>query len=432
MKISPARAAAFDVLLRIETANAYSSILLPQFEAELAAIDRPLCHELVLGVLRRKLYLDRLIETLASQRRLDAEVRIALRIGIFQMLFLDRIPSHSSINESVELVRRAKKSSAKGFVNAVLRRFQRERPALAYIDEIESVSIETSHPRWLVERWIRQFGFEETRELCEANNLHAKTAFRVTATGETREQVTREITEMAGVSSSELVNGCYLVERSSERLRELSESGEIYFQDEGSQLVGQTVIAAGDGMILDICAAPGGKTSQIASRSLNLVVAGDLHPNRVRHLSATCGRQGVENVAIVQYDARHPLPFTLGSFDTVFVDAPCSGTGTIQQNPELRYSLGESDIVELTNKQLLILQNASELVASSGTLIYSTCSIETEENEVVSTKFMEANRQFDNSEPAVPTRFMTGDGFARTMPHRDGIGGFFISIFRQH
>ncbi len=432
MKISPARTAAFDVLLRIETANAYSSILLPQFEAELAAIDRPLCHEIVLGVLRRKLYLDRLIDTLAAERRLDVEVRVALRIGIFQMLFLDRVPTHSAINESVELTVRAKKSSAKGFVNAILRKLQRDRPVLNFDDEIERLSIETSHPRWLVTRWIRQFGAAETQELCDGNNRYPITGFRIVGDHESRSKIEREIADIQGVSRSAFVQDCYLTERSSERLRELSDRGEIYFQDEGSQLVGQAVIAVSRGRLLDVCSAPGGKTSQIASRTSALVVAGDLHFNRLRKVVETCKKLRVQNVAIARYDACHSLPFEQRTFDTIFVDAPCSGTGTIQQNPELRYSPSESDIQELASKQLLMLQNASELVAPKGTLIYSTCSMESDENEQVSNKFVEANRDFEAIIPDVPSQFVTTEGFVRTKPYRDRMGGFFISGFRRH
>ena len=180
MSISPARKAAFDILLKIERDNAFSSVLLPQYEAGLNEKDRGLCHEIVLGVLRRKLFLDRLIDQRAKDRKLDTEVRTAIRIGLFQLLYLDRVPAYSSVNESVELTRRAKKTSAAGFVNALLRGFQRQMPVPVFTDEIDRISIETSHPRWLIEKWIGQFGLERARNIAEANNETPRLSFRLT------------------------------------------------------------------------------------------------------------------------------------------------------------------------------------------------------------------------------------------------------------
>ena len=179
MKISPARTAAFDVLLRIETEKAFSSHLLAAYEENLSTRDRSLCHELTLGILRRQIYLDRLIDQF-SGKRLDAAVRIALRLGLYQIYFLDKIPHHSAINESVNLAQRAKKTSAKGLVNAVLRRATREPVKFDLADEIEQVSVETSHPAWLLEKWVGEFGWEEMARLAVANNRIPETAFRFT------------------------------------------------------------------------------------------------------------------------------------------------------------------------------------------------------------------------------------------------------------
>ncbi len=155
MKISPARVAAFDVLKRIETEAAYSSVLLPEYEEHLSPLDRGLCHELVLGVLRHQIWLDRAIDLLSNGKKLDLGVRLSLRLGLYQIKFLDKIPSHAAVSDSVDLVQRAKKTSAKGFVNALLRRAERETIALTPIDDTDRIVLETSHPRWLVERWSR-------------------------------------------------------------------------------------------------------------------------------------------------------------------------------------------------------------------------------------------------------------------------------------
>jgi 16S rRNA (cytosine967-C5)-methyltransferase len=421
MKISPARLAAFEILLRIEIDRAFSSVLLPAFEERLSPADRGLCHELVLGVLRRQLYLDKIIESLAGAKKLDPEVRIALRLGAYQLLYLDKVPAYSALNESVSLVQKAKKTSAKGFVNAILRRVSEKAPALSFADEIERISVETSHPRWLVEKWTGEFGADDAEAIASANNIIPQTAFRVTSD-----------VPLGGVEKSEFVDGCFIASSMTRELLEKAERDEVYFQDEASQMVGQAVATELGNTFLDVCAAPGGKTTQTAqSNKSAMIVAGDVYKARVEHLRESCRRQGVGSVNVVQYDATTDLPFADESFDTVFVDAPCTGTGTIRRNPEIRYFLKTEDFDELPRKQLAILKTASKLVTPGGRLVYSTCSLEIEENELVVDKFSSGATTFEKAVPAVPERFITIDGFGRTFPHRDSMDGFFIAEFRQ-
>ena len=424
MKISPARVAAFDVLSRIETEGSFSSALLPIYEEPLSAPDRGLCHQLVMGVLRKQMYIDRLIEHF-STKKLDTAVRIALRLGFYQLLFLERVPAYSAINESVNLVQRAKKTSAKGFVNAILRKVSASTPTLQYADEVERISVETSHPRWLLEKWTTDFGAVEAENIATANNLVPRTAFRLTRKGRASEIA-------ASHPRSEFVDGCYFSDSLDERLLNAAEAGDIYVQDEASQLVADVVIKTGGNEILDVCAAPGGKTSQIAeAREGARIVAGDLHSSRVRLLRSTCNKQGVGAVEVVQYDAARSLPFENETFDTVVVDAPCSGTGTIRHNPEIRYFLTENDLVELPSKQLAILRNASKLVRKGGRLVYSTCSLQVEENEGVCRSFLDGDADFRLKTSTIADRFVTAEGFARTFPHRDGMDGFFIAEFEK-
>ena len=430
MKVSPARAAAFDALFRIETETAFSSVVLPIVEAKLPSNDRSLCHEIVLGVLRRKIYLDRFIDQLSAGRKLDPEVRIALQIGLFQMIFLDRVPAHSAINESVELVASARKRSAVGFVNALLRSFQRDPIEPTFADEIEELSVTTSHPRWLAERWISQFGPEEARNLCEANNRTPGLAFRLVNRDLEQRETLETINALDGVRRSDLVDGCFVAPRMNETLARLSESNRIYFQDEGAQLMGNAVNEEGGSRILDLCAAPGGKTTMIA-RNAAMIVAGDVISSRANRLRETCAAHGVWSVSILQYDAEIVLPFDPGIFDTVFVDAPCSGTGTIRHNPEIRFTIDGEDIAQLSKKQLRILENASELVKQGGTLVYSTCSLEPEENEVVCERFIQEYSGFELGIPKIQARFLDSNGFGRTFPHRDDMDGFFIAVFRR-
>jgi 16S rRNA (cytosine967-C5)-methyltransferase len=210
----------------------------------------------------------------------------------------------------------------------------------------------------------------------------------------------------------------------------LADAGAIYFQDEASQLVAAVAGRGPSGRFLDVCAAPGGKTTAIATKAENaLIVAGDITDRRVRLLRETCVKQGLERINIVQYDAAYSLPFTDETFEVVFVDAPCTGTGTIRHNPELRYFVEPSDMNRLPEIQLAILANAAKAVKPGGRLIYATCSLEPEENEQVVRAFLDAHARFRAVAPAVPESFLTPDGYARTRPDRDQTDGFFIASF---
>ena len=415
MKISPSRIAAVEILTKIEKDKAFSSVLLPQFEETLATNDRALCHALVLGVLRNQIYLDALISKLSGGKKIDSVVKIILRIALFQIIFLDKIPAHAVLNDAVNLTQKAKKTSAKGFVNAILRRFQREKIELSFTDEIEKLSIETSHPRWLIEKWITQFGIDETAKLAIANNQTPKSSYRWTA--KTTDAVKKSLEK----------------ETDAKFLRELAENGKIYFQEEGSQMVGNVVNLKENDKFLDVCAAPGSKTTQVISnfklQSSNLIVAGDFSSKRTKKLKENCERQGAKSVNILQYDAEESLPFADESFDVILVDAPCSGTGTIRHNPEIRYFLEEKDFENLARKQLKILINASKLVRSGGHIIYSTCSLEIDENEAVANQFLSENSQFEKVSPLLDKNFITDENFGRTFPPRDDTDGFFIAVF---
>lgn len=425
MKISPARTAAFDVLLKIFRDGGYSSILLPAAEADLSERDRALCHELVMGVLRNRLSLDAAIDRFSGGKALDLEVRIACELGLYQLLHLEKIPNYSAVNESVALVHRAKKSSAKGFVNALLRRPRGLEADARYSDEIERVSIQTSNPRWLIEKWADDLGIEAAERLAAANNVKPAAAFRITAKG-----VAMGLEPQGDWRPSTIVPGCYISDKIPSEIRKLYDEGFIYFQDEGSQLVGSLIALEAGSKFLDVSAAPGSKTTMIAacSPSNAMIVAGDVYQSRVRILKANLIEQGLGNVKIVRYDAEVELPFSNGEFDVVLVDAPCSGTGTIRSNPEIRYFLKPEDFEELHNKQLSMLRNASKVVRSGGRLVYSTCSLEPEENERVIEKFLSEEGDFAVAPLPVPADLITEAGFLRTAPAEQAMDGFFSAI----
>jgi 16S rRNA (cytosine967-C5)-methyltransferase len=439
--VSTARSAAFAILRRVEEEAAYASVLLAAIDEEMRADDRALCYELVMGCLRWQLWLDHLIEHYArrSAASLDAPVRRALRLGLYQLRFLTRIPASAIVNESVNLVYAARVRSAAGFVNAVLRRALREPdfdPAtLATEDPLARLSIETSHPLWLIERWADAFGLEETRAFARANNEAPPVAFRLSKSGADEAGALEKLKNAGAVLTPSLIApDAWRIEGASGALRELAQQGAVYLQDEASQLVAHVLDAQSHERVLDACAAPGSKTTHIAGRAtaLRLLVAGDVHLHRLQTVREACARLSVKQAALVAYDATAALPFAERVFERVLVDAPCTGTGTLRRNPEIRWRITTADVAELAARQRRILSNAAQMVAPGGRLVYSTCSVEPEENEVVVEAFLREHEEFAPLKSQAPAPLQNEQGTtARTWPQRDGADGFFIAAFER-
>jgi 16S rRNA (cytosine967-C5)-methyltransferase len=435
--ISPARWTAFEVLRKVN-AGGLSSTLLASEEPKLEPADRALCHELVLGVLRWQLNLDKRIEYFSDRRieSLDVSVLIALRLGLYQLRFLTRVPASAAVNESVKLVQAARLSSARAFVNAVLRRAARESdydPVAAAPDVVSKIAIETSHPSWLINRWINSFGLDEARALARANNETPPIGFRVVRTRANEDDLLARF-RASGIApeKSQIADDAWRVARSTAVLRALAEEGLLYFQDEASQLVAELVGAEPHDTVLDLCAAPGGKTTLIADRMPDsIVIATDVSARRLATLGAAAGNQQLKNVSLMVADGSQSLPFKPGSFDRILVDAPCSGTGTLRHNPEIRWRLSEQDIPRLAVQQGLLLRNAVGVLKPGGRLIYSTCSLEREENEEVVEKFLKGNGTLRQLPPKPASGLTTNSGALRTWPHRDGADGFFVAAFEK-
>lgn len=425
-QVSPARRAAFEILRRV-AGGAFSSVLLASDELQLKPADRALCHELVLGVLRWQLFLDKIVEHFSKRNveSLDLPVRIALRLALYQLRFLSRIPSSAAVNESVNLVRSVKLSSAAAFVNAVLRRAIREAdydPASEARDPPVRLSIQTSHPVWLIERWVNVFGFAEAEALARANNEVPPTAFRVVHSRAVDDDVFSKLNAAgASITPSSIASGAYRVTGASAVLRELSAAGHVYLQDEASQLVAQLLDVHPGDRVLDLCAAPGGKTTLMADRVSDaaLLVAADRSVTRMTTITATAELHQLRSIKSVLLDAAHKLPFAPRSFDRVLVDAPCSGTGTLRRNPEIRWRLSNDDIINFAAAQKQFLANAAEVVKPGGRLVYSTCSIEPDENEQVIESFLSTHTAFHLQHST------------RTWPHREGADGFFVALFTR-
>jgi 16S rRNA (cytosine967-C5)-methyltransferase len=365
---------------------------------------------------------------------LDLAAQLALRLGLYQLHFLTRIPHSAAVNESVNLLRHARVRSAESFVNAVLRRATRELeydPTAGVDDPLERLAVSSSHPRWLIERWVNAFGYQHTEAFAQANNQPAPVAFRVVDVEKTEKVLEQLRRSGAMVTASEIAENAWRLRHGGQLAQELSSAGKIYFQDEASQLVVQLLAAAEGDRVLDVCAAPGSKASQIAAKSGVVVVAGDIHLHRLKTIRQMAGLQRRDNVEIVLLDGESGLPFTEGTFERVLVDAPCSGTGTFSHNPEIRWRISAADIIELSVRQRHILTKAATAVKPGGRLVYSTCSVEPEENEAVVEAFIEGSEDFEPATLTVKETFLTAANTARTWPQRDDTDGFFIAAFTR-
>jgi 16S rRNA (cytosine967-C5)-methyltransferase len=442
MAISPARVAAYDILLRVDQQDAYASELLHASDyARLASADHRLATELVLGVLRWRSLLDHQIAQRSSLElsKLDPEVITCLRLAAYQLLYLDRVPQHAAVNESVELVKRSRKRSAVPFVNAVLRKFVgRTAGQPLTIGEAATeaeLAVSSAHPQWLIERWTRSFGFPTVRQICNYDQQIPATCVSL------YDPIVASELESHGVNfapGSLLVSARRVTNGDLTRTQAFRE-GRVAIQDEASQLV--ALLVGKGSRILDCCAAPGGKTRSLAERNPEAgILAVDLHPHRARLLRKLVTAR---NVHIIAADIRS-LP-TIELFDRVLVDVPCSGTGTLARNPEIKWRLKPEDILDLQTRQLAILQSAMQRVTPGGRLVYSTCSLEQEESQTVVDSALLSDSSFrlaDSREQLQQLRSqgelawkdidsLTSGPYLRTVPGVHPCDGFFAAILQK-
>jgi 16S rRNA (cytosine967-C5)-methyltransferase len=439
MSISPARQAAFTILVRVERESAYAVELLHSGLLDtLSPLDRNLATELVMGVLRWRSVLDQSIARLSFTpfRKLDLEVLTALRMGVYQKQFLEKIPAHAAVNETVELVKQSKKSSAAGLVNAVMRKIKRGPAPASSPAQEDSLVSSLAHPSWLTQRWTKNFGPERARLICEYDQRVPRTALRLLSL-QSEAELAREGLELA---PGALLESARVVVSGDITSTQLFRGGRVAIQDEGSQLVA-ALVGAGK-RILDCCAAPGGKTGALATRLPEAeIFAVELHPHRARLLRRMAPQS---NVHVVTADAL-ALPFA-AEFDRVLADVPCSGTGTLARNPEIKWRLQPGDLAELQAKQISILAAAMQHVAPGGRMVYSTCSLEPEENEQVVAACLERHPEFSVVPVAEELRrlqregelawndidgLITGD-FLRTIPGVHPCDGFFAAVLEKH
>ena len=379
------------MLLKHAQGQRFAEALLDEHlrEIPLASNDRALCHEIVYGSIRWRRTLDHLIDRRSDTRKQPDAVRILLRIGLYQLFWLDRIPVHAAVNETVGLANKFGISRQRGFINAVLRRYSRESEktkTLLTDLRAENPALGCSHPDWLVESWNRQFGNENTNALLKWNNQPARNFARVNTLNTTSEDLrarwNEERIEFQPISLPQLPKDMFF-ELSSGPIPTGLQSfheGDFYIQDPSTALACTMLDPQPNDEILDYCAAPGGKTTLLAQLANDQakIVAHDLHPNRLERVRENCERLGVKSVT----EFASPESGLNGRiFDKILVDAPCSNTGVMRRRVDLRWRLSADEITRLAQEQLKLVLEAATFLKPDGKLIYSTCSVDSAENE---------------------------------------------------
>jgi 16S rRNA (cytosine967-C5)-methyltransferase len=438
---SDPREAALRILHAVDTRSAFSDRLLDgaHTRASTDPRDRALLHELVKGTLRWRGRLDWALDGRVhiGLQAVQPWIRNVLRMGAYQILMLDRIPAHAAVDESVKLAHKYGHPGAAGLVNSVLRRLVEEKATLTWPegDDVDSLAIFGSHPKWMVERWLARFGPGETRALLMANNRSVPTGLRVNTLRGTREQLVQKLAA-EGVEarlatiSPDLV---WVEGHQSPGNLKVFRDGLCTAQDESESLVGRVVDPQPHERLLDLCAAPGGKSTHLAELigDEGEVWAMERDAHRVASLEATIARLGQHSIHVVHGDGRtyaFPMPF-----DRALVDAPCSGLGVLARRADARWRKGPEMFAEMTTVQLELLDAAARRVRPHGLLVYSVCTFEPEETDVVIARFLGEHPEFKLESVAglVPDAVVTPEGTMRVLPQRDGCDGAFAARMRR-
>lgn len=399
------------------------------------ARDRRWTRELVFGSLRKRAILDAYLQARVKGGlgRIDADLVDLLRLGAYQLLMMGSVPPYAAIGQTVELAKRRHGIGASKLVNAVLRRLDRDREQLALAtpeDPVEALALEHSHPAWLVARWLARWGHDETRRLLVANNAEGPLIARPVQV--VREQLEASLEESGvHVEDAPLLRDSLVLAGPIASLAELSafRKGQFHLQDPASTLVTIYAGIAPGAVVADVCAAPGGKAIEL-SRTASRVFTSDLSFARLRRVKENIDRLELSNVHAYVADARFPATREL---DAVLLDAPCTGTGTFRRHPDARWRLKPSDLAVATSLQRALIRSAAQQVKPGGLLIYSTCSLETDENDAIVESFLRENALWHLEPPAagaVPSTVMDG-GYLRVLPQAHGVDGSFAARLRR-
>jgi len=417
--------------------------------------DRRFINALVYGVTRWKQQLDWVLGQFVNpQFRLDSKHRAILRLGTFQLLHLDGIPPHAAINETVQLAKKNRKTV--GFINAVLRSVQRNETDLVYpsldTHPIDHIVYSMSYPKWLVKRWIQSHGLPWTLAFCEASNKIAPLTLRVNTLNTNRDKLCETLKSygldprVSTIAPDAIVIDNNTFTPSSDKanqfqgktLSDVINHHDVYIQDESAMLVSYLLMKDSPKLIVDLCAAPGGKTTHIASMigDTGSVIATDISEKKLTVLRENCKRLSVQNIETQIIDATNPNLRFIKSTDAVLIDAPCSGFGTLRRHPDIRWNKTAKQLQSLNDLQYILLVNAARHIKQGGILVYSTCSIEQTENEKIVHRFLSKYPMFivehaQECLPNIPQSAITPQGFLQTLPHEHGVDGTFAARLRR-
>ncbi len=442
------RQLASEILLKVETRRAYADLLLDHAfkRTALGERDRALLTEITYGTLRRRGIIDAYLNRQLRRPLADTDpfLKNLLRMTLYQLLFLDKIPPYAAVNEAVELAKARSGVREGRFVNGVLRNFLRSNDSALESQladgSISAMAIKDSHPEWLVRRWVEQFGRKDAAALMGANNEKPPLTFRVNLRQTSREAVLDRLhrSGISAQSTSRSPQGIIITSRTALEQISAFQEGLIQVQSEASQLVVYLLAPRPGERILDACAAPGGKATHIAEmmEDSGELVAIDVSAKGIEKIHENFSRLGLASIHTLHADVTHDLPRSYRSlYDRILVDAPCSGFGTLRSHPEIKWQRDERDIGRLSRLQALILSRVASLLKPGGVLVYSTCTLIREENEEVVQNFLVAHPRFklQNAASYLPSaaKPMEHENYFLALPHRDNTDGFFAACMRK-
>lgn len=451
-KKQDARSLAVETLIEIFENGAYANIAVNDRlqQTPLPGPERGLFTELVYGTVRTRNTLDWVLANFLTRKlsSLTPAIRNILRLGAYQLMYLERIPPRAAVHEGVELAKIYGHQGVAGLVNGVLRNILRNLDRLSFPslekEPVKHIALKYSHPEWLVERWLKEFGRENTIKLCEYNNEPSPLTIRVNTLKTTKEDLRLKLTEKGmQVSDSRYVPEALLIEDwpGLDRVEEFKQ-GLFTMQDESSMLVAHVLQPAEKSIVVDACAAPGTKTTHLAElmRDSGKIIAFDIHEHKLPLINSACQRLGITSVETHLADARELPRFVQEAPHYVLVDAPCSGLGVLGRRADARWRKQPEQIAELAKLQLAILTAGGKVLAPGGVMVYSTCSITGEENQGVVREFLKQNPGFvlEDLLPYVPfvpereeDRRQMEEGMFQVLPHIHGMDGFFMARLRK-
>ena len=441
-----ARETAIKVLQEVHEKGAYANVALAQAlrRTELADQDRRFVTELVYGAVKAGDTLDWILRRYVNRplSKIPPVIREILRLGLYQIFYLDKVPPSAACNTAVDLAKKYGHKGVAGFVNAVLRTAVREPEKAAFPQgkghATEELALKSQHPLWLVKHWVKSFGFEETVRLCDFDNESARLCLRANTLKGQREDLLKELTACGAEAEFSAWAPEGLTVKSHGALDALAplQEGRAQVQDESSMLVAHVVAPKPGEFILDCCSAPGGKTTHMAALMENKgrIVAGDIYEHKLARIKENAERLGIDIIETMLLDAREAGDKFAGQADRVLVDAPCSGLGVLRRKPDARWHKKQEELKELPSLQLEILKSAARALKPGGVLVYSTCTIERAENQAVLEAFLSGNKEFrlEKTGSFLPCPGNHGeDEMVQLYPQQDGTDGFFIARMKK-